>query len=503
MTESQNNLQINSKRLPKWIKYLILLVPVIISFFQVRMLDNDFYFLHATGEYIVNHGIPYTDMLSLHSSMKIVVQQWLSAIIFYFSYNTLGEFGVLALLYVFNVIIIFLTYRLTSLISQNEIISAIIAALMNILIFDAFMVTRPQMFTYAVLLAEVCLLEKYVQSGKIKYLIGVPVLSLLLINLHAAMWPMILVLMLPYLISAIPLHTKIVKHDATGDLLIMIAMFFVTIVIGLLNPYGIDGMLYLIKSYGNNGLDVISEMEPTSFSGWEGITFFVVYAIAFLLLFFVKKKSFSIRFFLLFIGMFVFGLMQIKGIPYSLLFGIPAFSYVTRGLDFTTISGKLTKIVNKRIKVLACIFLFSALIWICEARFMTTSNAKNSSMSHYDELYKIVEILNEADEPVVLYSNFNDGQFFEFYGYHPYIDGRAELFLASNNGEYDYFSEYWSLFHGGFYYKAFIEKYQFNYLALSKGLDTYLYVSLMHDDDYEKVYDTSGVALFIRKQAVE
>ena len=120
-------------------------------------------------------------------------------------------------------------------------------------------------------------------------------------------------------------------------------------------------------------------------------------------------------------------------------------------------------------------------------------------MTHYENLYGAVQMLNEVEEPIVLYSNFNDGQYFEFFGYHPYIDGRAELFLASNNNEFDYFGEYLLMLNGNIYYKDFLDRYQFNYLAVSKGLDHYLYSALLLDEEYEQIYDSSDVALFVKK----
>lgn len=120
-------------------------------------------------------------------------------------------------------------------------------------------------------------------------------------------------------------------------------------------------------------------------------------------------------------------------------------------------------------------------------------------MSHYENLYAVVNILNEADEPIVLYADFNDGQFFEFFGYHPYIDGRAELFLASNNNEHDYLGEYLLVLNGYLHYRYFVDEYQFNYLVISKGLDHHLYAYLLNDEDFEQVYDSTDVALFVRK----
>ena len=96
------------------------------------------------------------------------------------------------------------------------------------------------------------------------------------------------------------------------------------------------------------------------------------------------------------------------------------------------------------------------------------------------------------------YTNFNDGQYLEFNGYHPFIDGRAELYLYKNNKEYDYFIEYSSLKAAGYYYREFVDKYEFNYFILNKSTDSYLYFSLLYDDEFDLVYTSYDVNLFVR-----
>lgn len=499
MTESQSSLRKEQFRIPLWCKILILAVPVIISFFQLRLLDNDFYFLYSTGEYIVNHGFPHTDILSMHSSMKLVVQQWLSSVIFYFSYHIFGEFGVMTILYICYTAICILTYRFISLITENDLISLILSGLINILLFDPFMVTRPQMFTYLILLAGVILLEKHVKTNSIKYLFALPVLSILLVNLHAAMWPMLIVFMLPYLAGAVPLNAISEKDGPSGNILAILATMVACALVGIINPYGTDNMLYLVTSYGKGSFELISEMGPADLSNPEGITFFAFFAIAVLTAVFYKKRKLSARFFLLFAGTFVLGLKQIKGIPYFLLIGIPASSYLISGIDIRSITGKLKGAVTKTFKVLLVFFLCCALGYICEARFFQTYDIKQSKNEHYEHLDNITGILKNSSLPVVLYTNFNDGQYLEFKGFHPYIDGRAEVFYADNNQEYDYFEEYLSLYNGGFYYRDFADKYQFNYLILDKNLDSYMYLSMLRDSDFELAYDSDDVTLFIRK----
>ena len=502
MSKKQTASQIkpfNSKEMPLWCKILFLSLPIIISFFQIRILDNDFYFLYKIGEYIVNRGFPYTDVLSMHSSMKIVVQQWLSAVIYYYAYNALGQYGVIGIIYICNAGICILTYRFISLITKNDFVSLLFTGVINFFMFDPFIVTRPQVFTYLILLGTVCLLETHVQTKKAAYLIGLPVLSLLLINLHAAMWPMLLVFMLPYILDSIPLKIEKFKKEPNGNCLFLLGSFAVSIVMGLINPYGVENMLYLTKSYGHSSFNLILEMKPTSLTATEGIMFFIAIALTGIVALFIKKRALTVRFFLLYAGTLALGLMQIKGIPYFFMFGLPAFAYMIKDFELSSITKYTAKIATKRLKILTIIFFASAFIYLCVARLNQTREANMSMLLHRYDLDKCIEELQNSDYPIVfLYTNFNDGQYLEFYGFRPYIDGRAEVFLEQNNKYYDVFDEYYCLFNGGIYYKDFLDKYGFNYMILGKDMDSCIYESVIHDSDYEIVYESYDVVLVKR-----
>ena len=157
--------------------------------------------------------------------------------------------------------------------------------------------------------------------------------------------------------------------------------------------------------------------------------------------------------------------------------------------------------MTKTAKVLSIIFFSICFIYVCEARFFITNDIKIFQEDHLSHLDDAIEILDKVEGPVILYTNFNDGQYLEFNGYHPYIDGRAEVFLKSNNKEYDYFYEYASMFDGGIYYRDFIDKYDFNYLIIHSNTDCTLYNALIHDEDFEIVYWSYDVNLFVRKTA--
>ena len=243
------------------------------------------------------------------------------------------------------------------------------------------------------------------------------------------------------------------------------------------------------------------EMKPTSLQGSEGNLLFITLGIAIVILCFIRKQVPAIRFFLLFFGTLVLGLLQLKGIPYFLFFGVPAFTYVLRDLSLLNLAKPIKKIATKTAKVLSIIFFSICVIYVCEARFFITNDIKLSHEDHLSHLDDAIEIIDQAEVPVILYTNFNDGQYLEFNGYHPYIDGRAEVFLKSNNKDYDYFYEYASMFDGGIYYRDFVDKYGFNYLIIHSNTDCILYNSLIHDDDFEVVYWSYDVNLFVRKTA--
>lgn len=491
--------QLVKNKLPKWLKIIILLFPFVIACFQLRALDNDFYFLYPTGEYILKNGFPHTDFLSMHTDMKLVLQQWLSTVIFYLTYSRLGKIGLSVLLYICYAIICFLTYKTIRLITKNELVAAVLSAVIDVLIFNPFIVTRPQIFTYVILLLDIWLLEKHAQTKKYKYLIGIPLLSLAQINLHASMWPMLFVFMLPYIAGAVPVKFKSFKLEAEGSLLGLFAALAAGAAVGFINPYGLDNVIYLTSSYGQNKLsETIAEMQPSSIGTHYGKIMIVLAILLGVIGFFIKNKKFSVRFFCLFMGTLLLGLMHRKGIPYFVIFGTIAFSYVLKDVE-VRIPEKLKDKITKRTEVFAAVILILITASVSAYNLYKSIEAAPGQRAHYDRLDEVIGILNKSGEPVVLYANFNDGQYLEYKGFHPYIDGRAELFLYQNNEDYEYIGEYYDLRSAHMYYRDFTDRYQFNYLILGESSDRYLLESLMHDDDFELAYDQGGVLLFARK----
>ena len=100
-----------------------------------------------------------------------------------------------------------------------------------------------------------------------------------------------------------------------------------------------------------------------------------------------------------------------------------------------------------------------------------------------------VEYLLQQDdaEDILLWTNYNNGDFAEFMGIKCYMDTRAEVFLKENNQKKDIFHEYVSLEKGKLHYKEFIDRYHFTYYLTTDS--DILYTYLANDPDYQIVYE--------------
>ena len=486
---------------PKWFKIILVLFPLIGIAIINTGFHNDLYFLFPTGEYILNNGFPHTDFLSMHSDMKIVVQQWLSSIIFYYVYSALENTGITAMIYICYVALVFLVFKLLVTITDNFSVSVAFSFVICILMAAMYEVARPQIFTYLIIISELLCLEKFVKTKKNYHLFFIPVLSVLLVNLHSAMWAMLFVFAAPYAVAALPIKIGKIKQTPCCSFVKLLVCGIVTFAAGFLNPYGWEAMAYVLTSFGLGDINLrVYEMSQTTLSSGSGAFFFAVLAILVIVAIIKKERFFTTRFVLLFAGTLLLALLNIKSIAYFLIVSVPAYSYLVKSAEVTLPKPKDNKsaVPNKKRIALLCalIVAFGALAVVLAVRPIQPAQENvKSEKSVYEYMDEMTEILDQSDEEVVLFAGFDWGQYLEFKGYHPYIDGRAELFMKQNNGYFDYLNEYNQIINGSLYYNDFVDKYHFNYLIVSEREICFL-SSLKHDPDFEILVDSDEITLF-------
>ena len=167
------------------IAYLFFILPVFF-FLLIDYSDQveDVWFLLAHGRYVINNGIPHTEILTLHKGLHFVMQQWAFSTILYAIYHSFGSIGVNILLGIINALIIFFLYKTCMILSKNnKYFSCIMASIIDLLLELNFVIPRPQIISLLLLIITLYLLEDYLNnnSNKIYFL---PVVSIILINFH-------------------------------------------------------------------------------------------------------------------------------------------------------------------------------------------------------------------------------------------------------------------------------------------------------------------------------
>ena len=464
-----------------------------------KNLQNDIWFLLNSGRYVLENGVPYIEPFTIHQGLDFVMQQWLSACTFWLTYNYLGVFGLHTLVFICYLVIIFIIYKICMIVSEGYFFISFCITLLSSLMLSTMMTGRPAIFSTLILAGELYLLEKYKNSNNMRWLLPLPVLSLLLINLHAAIWPMIIIIIIPYLIEAFRFRVGSFIHKGykKGELIISIVMMAVA---GFVNPYGIDAITYLFKSYGAPEISmVVEEMRYPSFNTFTGLVIISsLFIIALIYVIFRKQKT-KLRYVLLTVGTAILTLMATRNFTFFAICGVFPLAYLLRDIQLS-IQKKApvkpaTLIIRKILIGLIIMVVATTLFLIPQSSFDSTNKIiKNEELMLIDT---IQIILNEGPtDDVVLYTGYNNGGMAEFMGIPAYIDPRAEVFLKKNNRKEDILKEYSDLQSEKLYYKGFLDKYEFTHLILTKY--DILYTYLKYDVDYRIAFSNEKYTLYER-----
>lgn len=303
-------------------------------------LDNDIWFLLNSGRYILIHGIPHMEPFTIHQDFHFVMQQWLSAVIFWKVYASFGPYGLIILLHIVDIFITYILFRLCMLVSsRNWQIATIITTVIGVIFISLFIRTRPQIFSGLLLLIEIFFLEKYSLTQQKKYLLILPFLSVLLINLHAALWPMLFVLMLPFIADALLGKLRRLKqhfphstmHFPLSPLLICLCVSFA---VGFCNPYGWESMSYLSRSYGYSEINLlVSEMHPVVITSLLGKLLFPM--LLYITIVYARKIP-PLRYILLTGGTACMALSANRSVFLLFLLGVFPLAYVFKNYKLLT-----------------------------------------------------------------------------------------------------------------------------------------------------------------------
>ena len=468
----------------EWLLYIsVFIIPIILILYIRKWIDNDIWYLLAEGRYIIQNGIYYNDVLSIHSDLAIVVQNWLSAVILWITYAFLKTKGIFFLIVICDLVISFLLYKICMLISnKNKVLSLIITLVTNVSLCPYFIVSRPQIFSFIILLVLIYLLELYIDTDNKKYLYYVPLLSFIEANLHASLWWMIILFMIPYLIDSFKCDK--LKLQGYNKKPLFIA-FIISILVGFINPYGYKAIIFIFKSYGDPYmLTYISELQPYNIKSFFGIHITSIIYIVMILFVFFREEKIRIRYLCLFCGTLILGLVSIKGFSHFILVSMFPLAFLLKDkVPKELISTK--KILNKISNIFAPLLFTGCIVLLILVSSQYNNVIKLSNMAE-DAVGTIDLFTNNNPNNIKVYASFNNGGYVEFRGYQSYIDPRAEVFLKKNNGKEDIHNEYYDFEFGKIDRDEFLQKYNFDFLLVDMSDRLY---NDMDMDNYFVIYD--------------
>ena len=191
------------------IKFNILAIVCIILFcFALTpiTLQNDTYYTIRIGELILNNGIDMQDHFSWHENLPYTYPHWAYDVGIYYIYH-LGEIsgvqdGGMLFIYISTVILScilgILIYVSNKKISKDNLFSFILTLGAMYLLKD-FIAARAQLLTFILFALTILFIETFLEKNKKRYLIYIGIISLIIANVHIAVWPFFFILFMPYI----------------------------------------------------------------------------------------------------------------------------------------------------------------------------------------------------------------------------------------------------------------------------------------------------------------
>lgn len=435
----------------------LIMLFVIIMVFTTDYTDTDLYYLLANGKYILKHGIPHTNPF-VFAPFKggllpdIVIQNWLYCVIVAEVSKLAGSLGlcILELVFIIGMMLIMYTFLKTRGSCWNKTLTLIASAVT--LICFGYINLRPQMFTFILIMIEIICIEKVIKTGNTKYLLIIPLCTLIEINIHASYWIMHYVVFLPYMMPMKKIFKGKIpdsicdnfKRRQYKSVFITWLMMAVSLFI---NPYGAGSILYVFKALMDNVFSfiTIAEQQPLSF-GKPTIELFLIFIVVFVIFIAMickKRVKFSTMF--MYLGFTLLVSLQIKWLAFYAIGILFVLSDFVEWL-------KITKLREAKISstykwfYIVCIFimiiLFSLIIIttvISTKEFKPTEealNTPNTTISKDEiEITKYLKAHN-ADR---VFTQWDSGNYYEYKGIKVLVDARPELYTIaySNTNDYD------------------------------------------------------------------
>lgn len=536
----------------------IICISVFIVGIVIKTLQNDTYYTIKLGEYILNHGIDMVEHFAWHEGLIYTYPHWLYDVFIYLIYHAFGFYGIYVSSILLGIVLGLSIYYVSSKISKNNLISFFVTLLVMWL-GKEYITARAQLVTFILFVWTIYFIEKFLDTKKIRYALGLILIPIMISNVHAAVFPFYFVLYLPYIgeyiIALLKEHSDIltklfIKSDELeikklskkevrtkkeeekldiykrrvevnkqrlvgkikereekigkeykviihkrDNVKWLILVMVICAFTGLVTPIGDTPYTYLLHTMQGNTTGNINEHLPLIL--WNTRSAITIFVIYFVLLIFTKTK---VRLSDLFLagGLIVLTFMSRRQLSMVLFIGVFAINNLIS--DFLKLydNEEDFEIVKYYITTWIGQLISYALVTIVTVCLLLKS--KDTKIVN-DASYPVEAcnyIVNNLDiDNIKLFNDYNYGSYLMYRGIPVFIDSRADVYDPKFNGlEDDIFQDYISLSGLNCYYENKFEHYGITHVMSYANSKLSLYLS--HDDNYKELYKDGHFVIFER-----
>lgn len=480
-------------------------VIAIITFLVISVLctakvfQNDTFYTIKVGESIMKYGVDMLEHFSWIQGLPYVYPHWLYDVIIYNIYNIGGLFGIYVSTIVLFFILLVTIFIVNSKLNKNYLVSFIMTLCAAFLIIP-FATARAQLVSYILFVLEIYSIEKLLKTNNKKYIFYLMLISLAIANIHAAVFPMIFVLFLPYIAayfvpkiffkknnldSFVFAKVEIVKIKKISPLIIAMVL---CILMGFITPIGLTPFTYFIKIQSGITISFIMEHQPITI-----VLNPAIYIIAFVLLIIYGQNKTRIKSYDVFmiLGLLLMSFLSIRNA--SFIYTV-AIIPITR-MILTTIGEDFLKKLNKNkllnivifptLLIVVILIVFSYFRYIYKSDFFIDEKTYPIAASDY--------ILENIDiNEMRLFNGYTQGSYLLYRNIPVFIDSRSDLYTPEFSGkEVTIISDYINIKRE---HKRIFEKYDITHALIEKDSD--LDYLLREDDNCTEIYKDNYFVLY-------
>ena len=484
----------------------ICFIILIVSSCITKTMQNDTFFTIATGNYILENGYDNLDHLSWHENLNFYKLRWGFDVIIALIYNSFNFTGI----YIFVLIIASITgiALFNILLKQNckIIVSFIITISAMLFTNDVWGFTaRAQIISYLLLLLEVFCIEKLIESKKAIYYIYLFIISVLLVNFHASVWMMTLILMGPYFVEALLSKFKITSNDSSRIVIKKIDIKSLLIAAGVMilgsffSPIGTYTYTYMFQVIGGISSKFIVELQPTNV--FENVGILIILSL-FIILSLETKTSIRLSSLIMLLGLTFMAIIAKRNIVFLYIIGSTIIAQMLTlffdKYDREKLLDKLSVMLQKN-----NIFVIIVLIVLI---FSTANYLDKINEPYIDEFSYPVGAVNYVKKYIdyqnlKVFNHFNFGSYMEFCEISAFIDSRSEIYCEEFNDTEILQDWYETVYLASRHYKYLFEKYEIDYAILynEELINTYM----SEDENYIKLYNDNYFSVYIKRELYE